>query len=148
MSFCWLKFFTPMFRILRRFGVFTLAKCYGSFTCNRFNTYFLRSLDSSLFSRKWVFFNTFHNNLFGLVYLMTIMFAFRLSVAKVNTNANKEEGELNCNRKIPWGEEKGDGSSQDWFQADWLREWQKYSKPDTRWRKAEQGNPRLLPLPN
>ena len=32
---------------------------------------------------------------------MTIMFAFRLSVAKVNTNANKEEGELNCNRKIP-----------------------------------------------
>ena len=48
---------------------------------------------------------------------MTIMFAFLLSVAKVNTNANKEEGELNCNRKIPWGEEKGDGSSQDWFQA-------------------------------
>ena len=47
------------------------------------------------------FLNTFHNNLFGLVYLMTIMFAFRLSVAKVNTNANKEEGELNCNRKIP-----------------------------------------------
>ena len=68
------------------------------------------------------FFNTFHNNLFGLVYLMTIMFAFRLSVAKVNTNAHKEEGELNCNRKIPRGEEKGDGSSQDWFQADWLRE--------------------------
>ena len=53
---------------------------------------------------------------------MTIMFAFRLSVAKVNTNAHKEEGELNCNRKIPRGEEKGDGSSQDWFQADWLRE--------------------------
>ena len=32
---------------------------------------------------------------------MTIMFVFRLSVAKVNTNVNKEEGELNCNRKIP-----------------------------------------------
>lgn len=45
-SFCWLKFFTPMFRILRRFGVFTLAKYCGSF--KKFDTYFLQSLDSSL----------------------------------------------------------------------------------------------------
>ena len=77
---------------------------------------------ASFLVNGFFFFNTFHNNLCGLVYLMTIMFAFRLSVAKVNTNAHKEEGELNCNRKIPRGEEKGDGSSQDWFQADWLRE--------------------------
>ena len=38
---------------LRSFGVFILVKCCGSF--NKFNTYFLRSLDSSLFFRLRIF---------------------------------------------------------------------------------------------
>ena len=48
------KFVTPLFGILRSYGIFILAKCCGSF--NKFNTYFLRSLDSSLFFRKWIFY--------------------------------------------------------------------------------------------
>ena len=43
------KFFTPLFGILRSFGVFILEKFCGSF--KKFNTYFLRSLDSRLFFR-------------------------------------------------------------------------------------------------
>ena len=41
-----------MFEIQRSFRVFILAKCYGSF--NKFNTYFLWSLDSSLFFFKLI----------------------------------------------------------------------------------------------
>ena len=41
------KFVPPLFRILRSLGVFISAKCCGSF--NKFSTYFLQSLDSSLF---------------------------------------------------------------------------------------------------
>ena len=49
------KFVTPLFGILRSLGVFILAKCCGSF--NKFSTYFLQSLDSSLFFfRKWIYF--------------------------------------------------------------------------------------------
>ena len=44
------KFVTPLFEILRSFEVFISAKRCGSF--NKFNTYFLRSLDRSLFFRK------------------------------------------------------------------------------------------------
>ena len=44
----------PFFEILRRFGVYILAKCCGSF--NTFVTYFLRSLDSGLAFRKWIFY--------------------------------------------------------------------------------------------
>ena len=48
------KFVTPVFGIfLRSFLVFILAKYRGSF--NKFSTCFLRSLDSSLFFRKWIF---------------------------------------------------------------------------------------------
>ena len=39
---------------LRSFGVFILVKCCGSF--NKFNTYFLRSLNSWLFFRLWIFY--------------------------------------------------------------------------------------------
>ena len=39
---------------LRSFGVFLLVKCCGSF--NKFNTYFLRSLNSRLFFRLWIFY--------------------------------------------------------------------------------------------
>ena len=48
------KFVTPLFGILRRFGVFILAKYCGSF--KKFDTYFLQSLDSSLFFRGWIFY--------------------------------------------------------------------------------------------
>ena len=47
LSFRTRKFVTPLFGILRSLGVFILAKCCGSF--NKFSTYFLQSLDSSLF---------------------------------------------------------------------------------------------------
>ena len=39
---------------LRSFGVFILVKCCGSF--NKFNTYFLRSLDSSPLYRRSIFY--------------------------------------------------------------------------------------------
>ena len=48
------KFVTPLFGILRRFGVFILAKYCGSF--KKFDTYFLQSLESSLFFRGWIFY--------------------------------------------------------------------------------------------
>ena len=41
------KFVTSLLGYLGSFGVFILAKFCGSF--NKFNTYFLRSLDSNLF---------------------------------------------------------------------------------------------------
>ena len=41
------KFVTPLFEILRSFGVFISAKCCGSF--NKFNTFFLWSLDLASF---------------------------------------------------------------------------------------------------
>ena len=41
------KFVTPLFEISRSFGVFISAKCCGSL--NKFKTYILGSLDSSLF---------------------------------------------------------------------------------------------------
>ena len=47
------KFVTPLFVILRSFEIFILAKCCGSF--NKFNTYFLWSLVSSLFFHKLIF---------------------------------------------------------------------------------------------
>ena len=53
LSFRWRKFFILWLRILRSCGVFISAKFCGSF--NKFNTYFLRSLDSTLFFRKWIF---------------------------------------------------------------------------------------------
>ena len=43
------KFVTPLFGILR-VGFFILVDCCGSIY--KFNTYFLRSLDASLFFRK------------------------------------------------------------------------------------------------
>ena len=46
LSFLSRKFVIHLFGILRRFGVFILANCCGSF--NKFNKYFLRRLDSSL----------------------------------------------------------------------------------------------------
>ena len=48
------KFVIPLFGKLRIFGVFILAKCCGSFT--KYDTYFLRSLDFSLFFSKWIFY--------------------------------------------------------------------------------------------
>ena len=48
------SFVTPLLASLWSFGVFILAKCCGSL--NKFNTYFLRSLDFSLFFRKWTFY--------------------------------------------------------------------------------------------
>ena len=48
------KYVTSLFGILKNFGVFISAKCCGSL--NKFNTYFLRSLDSSLFFRKRIFY--------------------------------------------------------------------------------------------
>ena len=56
LSFRWRKFFILWLRILRSFGVFISAKFCGSF--NKFNTYFLRSLDSALFFRKMDFSRT------------------------------------------------------------------------------------------
>ena len=47
------KSVTPLLGNLRNFGVFILAKCRGS--SNKLNTYFLRSLDSSLFICRWIF---------------------------------------------------------------------------------------------
>ena len=47
------KFVIPLFGKLRIFGVFILAKCCGSFT--KSDTYFLRSLDLSLFLSKLIF---------------------------------------------------------------------------------------------
>ena len=41
------KFVTPLFEILRSFGDFISAKCCGSL--NKFKTYFLGTLESSLF---------------------------------------------------------------------------------------------------
>ena len=54
LSFRSLKFVTPLLANLRSFGVFILARCCGSW--KKFNTYFLRSSDSSLFSRKLIFY--------------------------------------------------------------------------------------------
>ena len=54
LSFRSLKFVTPLLANLRSFGVFILARCCGSL--NKFNTYFLRSSDSSLFFRKLIFY--------------------------------------------------------------------------------------------
>ena len=54
LSFRSLKFVTPLLANLRSFGVFILARCCGSL--NKFNTYFLRSSDSSLFFRKLFFY--------------------------------------------------------------------------------------------
>ena len=56
LSFLWRKFVILWLRILRRFGPFISAKFCGSF--NKFNTYFLRSLDSTLFFRKMDFSRT------------------------------------------------------------------------------------------
>ena len=47
------KFVTPVFIILRSFGVFIVVKCCGS--CDKLNTYFLRCFDSNLFFREWIF---------------------------------------------------------------------------------------------
>ena len=57
LSFRALKSVTPLFGNLRSFGVFILAKRGGLF--NKFNTYFLRSLDSSLFFRNWIFYTIY-----------------------------------------------------------------------------------------
>ena len=51
------KFVSPLhgnFEILRSFGFFILAKYCDSF--NKFNKYFLQSLDSNLFFREWIFY--------------------------------------------------------------------------------------------
>ena len=48
------KSVTLLFGILGSFGVFILAKRGGLF--NKFNTYFLQSLDSNLFFRNWIFY--------------------------------------------------------------------------------------------
>ena len=51
------KFVPPLhgnFEILRSFVFFILAKYYDSF--NKFNKYFLQSLDSNLFFREWIFY--------------------------------------------------------------------------------------------
>ena len=52
LSFRSLKSVTPLFGILISFGVFISVKCGGLF--NKFNTYILRSLDSSLFSSLYI----------------------------------------------------------------------------------------------
>ena len=51
------KLVTPLFEILRSFGVFILAEFWGPL--NKLNKYFLQSVDSSLFFRNWIFYTFF-----------------------------------------------------------------------------------------
>ena len=62
LSFRSLKSVTPLFGILISFGVFISVKCGGLF--NKFNTYTLRSLDSSLFFRNWIFYTIYRQRFY------------------------------------------------------------------------------------